>query len=212
MVDCERCERGSPAHIRNSRSHNICEDCDKDYDYLHESDLIQHYRTENGYAYCHWCDTVLKGQRGLDDHNKSCHYCCRECGRRFRTENGHRHHLRSKAHRKADIPCRCGRSFISSAAWILHFERGVCPIMPNIDRYLVKQHVREIERCGRGRRLLVTDHDHEDRVYRCPDPSCTRRFDAFGALFQHIESESCNARKDQALNLLATVDRRIHGA
>ncbi|KIN92686.1 hypothetical protein M404DRAFT_963504 [Pisolithus tinctorius Marx 270] len=95
MVDCERCERGFPhqsaylQHIRDSRSHNICEDCDKDY--LHESDLIQHYRTENGHAYCHLCDRVLKGQRGLDDHNKSCHYCCRKCGRCFRTENELRH-------------------------------------------------------------------------------------------------------------------------
>ncbi|KIN92628.1 hypothetical protein M404DRAFT_1009455 [Pisolithus tinctorius Marx 270] len=240
MVDCERCERGFPhqsaylQHIRDSRSHNICDDCDKDY--LHEIDLIQHYkgsschhycadcdthfddedelihhyRTANGHAYCGWCDKVLKGQRGLDDHNKSCHYCCRKCGRCFRTENELRHHLKSKTHRKADIPCRCGRYFISTAAWILHFEQGFCPIVPNVDRYLVKQHVGEIELCGRGRGLLVTESsDYENGIYRCPDPSCTKQF---GALFQHIESESCNAREDQALKLLAKVDRRIYGA
>ncbi|KAI6012653.1 hypothetical protein F5J12DRAFT_819496 [Pisolithus orientalis] len=201
MVDCERCERGFPhqsaylQHIRDSRSHNICEDCDKDY--LHESDLIQHYkgsschhycadcdthfddedelihhyRTANGHAYCGWCDKVLKGQRGLDDHNKSCHYCCKKCGRHFQTENDLRNHLRSKAHREADTRYRCNRP-----------------------------------------PLVTESPDYEDGIYRCPDRSCTKQFGTFGALFQHIESESCNAREDRALKLLVGVGRGIYGA
>ncbi|KAI6136148.1 hypothetical protein F5141DRAFT_12157 [Pisolithus sp. B1] len=83
-------------------------------------------------------DEVLEGQRGLDDHNESCHYPCESCGRLFRTENELKHHLRSRAHQSADTPCNCGHLFISHAALILHFERGFCPDEPGIDRHVVK--------------------------------------------------------------------------
>lgn len=218
MVHCKRCDRlfssqsAYSQHVRDSSWHNTCEDCDRDC--LEGSDLIQHYkcspchhycidcnlhfddqdelidhyRTENGHAYCGWCSKVLKGQRGLDAHNKSRHYPCKLCERVFRTENELKQHSRSKAHQSAEIPCACGHLFTFHAYWILHFERGSCPEAPDIDYHLVKTHVHEIERRCHNRRLLIADPACEDRVYRCPDPSCTRRFDTFGALFQHIEA------------------------
>ncbi|KAI5998123.1 hypothetical protein EDD15DRAFT_297299 [Pisolithus albus] len=243
MAYCNRCDRTFSSqsaysqHIRDSSRHNICDDCDEDFveersliqhyksspshhycsdcdlHFDDEDELLDHYRTENGHAYCDWCNKVLRGQRGLDDHNKSCHYPCELCDRVFFTENERRHHLKSKTHQSANIPCNCGKLFNSHAALILHFEPGYCPDEPDIDRHVVKQHVREIERRHRNRRLLVYDPDYEERVYRCPDPSCTRRkFITFSALFQHLESESCDASKSQALKLLAGVLRRIYGA
>ena len=58
------------------------------------------------------------------------HHYCELCCRSFRNDSNLQHHLRSKLHVGATVPCpgeKCNKMFISGAALVLHLESGTCP-------------------------------------------------------------------------------------
>ncbi|KAI6015663.1 hypothetical protein EDC04DRAFT_2578163 [Pisolithus marmoratus] len=229
MVHCKRCDRlfssqsAYSQHVRDSSWHNTWEDCDRDC--LEGSDLIQHYkcspchhycidcnlhfddqdelidhyRTENGHAYCGWCSKVLRGQRGLDAHNKSRHYPCKLCERVFRTENELKQHLNSSTHKPKDVPCLfCDMAFVSKSALILHLESGAC--QSGVNRQKVNQYLRDMDRdnliTDPSRLLTAGDNTNVDYIaterswngeaYECV--LCHSRFVALVNLNRHLAS------------------------
>ncbi|KAI5994886.1 hypothetical protein F5J12DRAFT_856392 [Pisolithus orientalis] len=171
----DRCDRDFPSdhayrrHIRDSPSHNLCDDCGTDFsswrglkehwvqspdhDYCQYCDehfpawsyLIDHYRNHHGY--CETRNRIFKNENGLHEHNRQSHqdrYCV-SCRRIFRSENNLNSHLNSSIHKPKDVKCPlCDMAFVSKSAVILHLESGSC--QSGVNRQKVNQYVRQMDR------------------------------------------------------------------
>ncbi|KAI1791414.1 hypothetical protein LXA43DRAFT_428146 [Ganoderma leucocontextum] len=165
-------------HERTSGNHHFCDACDRDF--VSDAALIQHYSNSSRHTYCTLCDELLDDLGiSLNRHDEEVHYecmgcnmvfrdevdmlthCrdvhhdrwCAPCRRMFQNENNLRQHLRSATHQPANFACPmkgCGRSFISTAALVLHLESGTCA--SGMTRAMVDRLVRQYDKRG-----VITD-------------------------------------------------------
>ncbi|KAF8310754.1 hypothetical protein DL93DRAFT_2126413 [Clavulina sp. PMI_390] len=174
MVYCQRCGYSVwdwASHLRESRNHYACDDCDVDFTTF--SALQGHWRERHYYcqycnehfedewdhrvhkreehSYCEPCDKVFwkGGEQGLRGHNRQVHsdrYCV-GCERVFQSSHNYQAHMRSSLHRERDIRCPmkgCNMTFVSASAMTLHLDQGAC--VSGMNRHKVNELVVRYDR------------------------------------------------------------------
>nr|VWO96247.1 C2H2-type domain-containing protein [Ganoderma boninense] len=139
-------------------------------------------------------------------HCREAHYdrWCAPCKRMFQNENNLRQHLGSATHCPANIVCPmkgCGRSFISTAALVLHLESGTCA--SGMTREMVDRLVKKYDKHGvitdpsrliqgsgtsspQVTRTWATDRAWNGQAYECY--LCHKTFRSLSALNAHLGS------------------------
>lgn len=93
----------------------------------------------------------------------------------------------------------CRKRFNCASELAHHLELGGCVERPSLERHVIFNVIRQVDRLG----LITnrwfetvdrTDGKSQDKMYRCPQgPGCGKGFVCLGALIVHLESGSCSA-------------------
>ncbi|KAH9853273.1 hypothetical protein C2E23DRAFT_868122 [Lenzites betulinus] len=191
-------------HFVQSPHHAYCQRCRLHLD--DDQDLRNHYEDEH--AYCGDCNKIFDSEIGLQEHHRQKHadrYCV-PCKRMFENGNNLDNHQRSAAHQGRTVQCpmqNCGRSFVSTAALVLHLESGSCP--SRLTRDAVNRIVAQIDRSNiitNPSRLIAgtpgssgdttvtktwaTERAWNGSCYECY--LCHRTYRSLSALNQHLSS------------------------
>ncbi|KDR85841.1 hypothetical protein GALMADRAFT_1325497, partial [Galerina marginata CBS 339.88] len=142
-----------------SSTYYVCIDCGKDFLNLHN--LKEHYVhspdpnhceesnehfdspgdppvfLEKVRWYCSSCSRFFEREDGLHVHYSmsASHHYCTACKRNFTSASNLNAHLNSSIHQPKDVKCpfKCGSTFVSDSALLLHLENGACPSDANFD-------------------------------------------------------------------------------
>ncbi|KAI0368412.1 hypothetical protein BV20DRAFT_969229 [Pilatotrama ljubarskyi] len=209
---CEPCDKafssptGLHQHYVQSPRHPYCQKCRRHFDDF--TALRDHYNDQH--YYCTACGSVFDFEIGLHEHCRQKHadrYCV-PCKKMFQNANNLDNHRRSAIHQGRTIFCPmqgCGRSFVSTAALVLHFESGAC--VSRVTRDQVNRFVAQIDRSNiitnptrmiggpapmsTGGSSIVTRTWATERAWNGTDYECYlchRTFRTLPALNQHLDS------------------------
>ncbi|KAI0920684.1 hypothetical protein AcV5_010359 [Taiwanofungus camphoratus] len=204
---CHRCQKdfssewGLTQHYVQSPIHHYCQRCDDHFRSAH--DLTSHY--EDVHYYCQICNSIFDFELGLHEHNRQKHPYCTSCKRVFQSQNHLNTHLRSSIHQPLAYTCpgrKCGKSFVSTAALLLHFESGSCPsgvTRHSVDRFAIQNDSSRVitnpARLIRGpdgyagptvTKMWATERAWNGNKYECF--LCHREYRTLSALNQHLGS------------------------
>ncbi|KAK8213679.1 putative zinc finger protein [Phyllosticta capitalensis] len=162
---------------------------------------------------CEGCYRTFNTYRGRFDHMKALDHFqtyCVDCDRNFMNGNNLDQHLKSRIHRGANVGCPfCKRGFTTASGVSHHLETGSCPRAPNVNRETLHKMIRSHDPNGFITQKQLGWHDDDSSIpttlYHCPNGRCPKEFAGLAMLFNHLESESCNFVKFEA------VQRNVNG-
>ncbi|KAH9486132.1 hypothetical protein JR316_0000196 [Psilocybe cubensis] len=129
-------------HWVQSPRHDYCQYCNE-----HVGHILDHY--EECHHYCGPCRRVFRSEFGLHEHLRQSErhrdMYCGSCRRLFMSPNNLNAHLNSSIHRTKDVICpfKCGATFVSNSALVLHLENGGCK--SGINQTIINRYVREYD-------------------------------------------------------------------
>ncbi|CAI7629498.1 unnamed protein product [Penicillium bialowiezense] len=171
---------------------------------------------------CNGCDRSFLSQFARLQHMRDKKHSdfCLSCNRQFDNPTNYRAHIHSKIHCGTNVACEyCEESFVTASGALHHLERGCCPnsntncdaLAREIQRLDIDNILTNIGELDRGSwecslcwrrfrdRFALLSHfnspAHDPMPYHCIKPHCDKYFVNLGALFQHLESESCGIAK-----------------
>src|SRR5262249_9513564 len=103
-------------HIRNSKSHFLCERCNVDF--FSDADLIDHYALSGRHSFCVLCRLLFEDDDLLEHHIEQEHHVCWSCDVFYSTGSGLAQHFnRDESHPWCH---RCERGFRDDHALDVH--------------------------------------------------------------------------------------------
>jgi hypothetical protein len=204
---CNRCERSFASdaaklqHMTDSSAHHICNTCPDRLDFTSGSDLDEHLT--DSHHYCTRCEEFFGSSLDLTSHNEDNHNPCPTCGALFLTSQNLKAvcippatpdapdiqpRANAPQHGLTHMPktvecCGCENMFVSTSAMLLHLESGFC--VSQTDAHEVHDLALQ---CFQSK-YYTSPYDHSQ--LECP--GCDRQFSRMSALFQHVESDCCDA-------------------
>lgn len=148
----------------------------------------------------------MDSREGLKQHNiqtypSHCRWYCAPCDRAFASESNLHHHLRSSTHQPRRFKCpgkRCGATFISHSALVLHCESGTCPsgvtrdklnkLIVSVDKgSIITNPARMVGGPDEGvTQRFATEYSWNGEAYECF--LCFKEFRSLKALNLHLNS------------------------
>ncbi|TGO10716.1 hypothetical protein BTUL_0127g00150 [Botrytis tulipae] len=169
-----------------------------------------HHISQHGHRYCTPCKRMFMNENNLMQHQHSKVHQgfpmkCPFCPTQYTTASALIIHLES-----GRCPSGSNRERINAA--IRHLDKNhviTTPLMeyssPSFTNIATERSWNglcyECSMCHRGFNTLqglnghLRSPVHDQRMYRCPGPSCGREFIVLSGLVQHVESESCGVMR-----------------
>ncbi|KAL4892364.1 hypothetical protein BDV59DRAFT_202865 [Aspergillus ambiguus] len=205
---CSRVFRTNRACVQhmNDTNHNRpyeCQTCSRKF--YSQSAADQHMDDTDHWApeyECETCSRQFHSQSAADQHMQALgHYrnYCKDCDRRFQSENNLWMHLNSKVHRGRSIVCPfCTGTYTTVSGLTHHLERGACPNAPNVNREAIHRFVSSRDPGGTITNKQIAWRDEDSAVYNATDCCfngdswecyiCHREFCTKNSLNSHLNS------------------------
>ncbi|CAG8185560.1 unnamed protein product [Penicillium salamii] len=194
-----------------------CKRCDRAFASLKACQQHMNALGHNPVYECETCDRVFGSLEGVNRHMQVKEHWsnyCQSCHRRFETEHNYYAHMKSATHRGYDLECQyCDAEFVTASGVLHHLESCSCPGARDRVRNRLYRDIQELDTNGEITFGKLEGYYYNwecmmcTREFNCADAvashilrshgwlyhcDCDKRFVSLAALFNHLESESCN--------------------
>ncbi|PVI03979.1 hypothetical protein DM02DRAFT_557027 [Periconia macrospinosa] len=241
--ECGTCEKrfatriASVQHMNSKQHWPECETCDKCF--YTQASAEQHMKEVNHFKnpFCDHCNRFFHGQNAYKMHLNSKYHRgkavpCPFCQAKFTTASGLSHHLERSACHLAKSVTKVGiyktihrrdtKRLITDEdidpSTVVEIETIATEAAWNnraFECYFCHREFKTLNRLNQHLHSGIHSHNHPGELYHCMNFNCPRTFDALGALFAHLESESCAFVKfltvQRNVEQFFTSNRRIRG-